>query len=169
MRDSLGGIPIIGIVVFFIVVTLGFLAFNVNYTKAFRMKNKAIDLFELYGGAENCQSCSVCRKELKNYADEIGYKPKDLDCAGYNGTEKFEDLLCYRYRTNDYFSYDEKNDNNVIIDGKEHLYNDVYTKINIEIPIIQKMVTSIDAFYVNGSTGSFIPEEGRGCKSTKLG
>lgn len=161
MRDSLGGIPIIGIVTFFLVVTLGFLAFNVNYNKAFRMKNKAIDLFEEYYGADKCHSDSRCLREIYDYADSIGYHPTDLNCAEYNGTEQFDNLLCYRYVSATYFSYDEKVDNKIIIDANDLYYNDVYTKINIEIPIIKKMVTSVDVFYVNGSTHSFDPKKTR--------
>ena len=42
MRDALGGIVNITIIVVFLVIVSGYLAFNVNYTKAFRVKNKII-------------------------------------------------------------------------------------------------------------------------------
>ena len=44
MRDALGGSVTIVIIVVFIVIVLGYLAFNVNYTKAFRMKDKIISV-----------------------------------------------------------------------------------------------------------------------------
>ena len=53
MRDSLGGIPILAIVTLFIVIALSYVAFNVNYTKAFRMKNKIIEILQKYNGGEN--------------------------------------------------------------------------------------------------------------------
>ena len=82
MRDSIGGIPVIVIVTLFIVISLGYIAFNVNYTKAFRMKNKAIELFEEYHGADHCTNESAgCGKRLKDYADSVGYNPGKLDCG----------------------------------------------------------------------------------------
>ena len=42
MRDAIGGVVNITIIVTFLVIVSGYLAFNVNYTKAFRVKNKII-------------------------------------------------------------------------------------------------------------------------------
>ena len=44
MRDGLGSVVMIEIIVVFIVVVSTYLAFNVNYMKAFKMKNKIIDV-----------------------------------------------------------------------------------------------------------------------------
>ena len=46
MRDALGGTVTLVIIVVFIVIALGYMAFNVNYTKAFRMKDKIITLYD---------------------------------------------------------------------------------------------------------------------------
>ena len=51
MRDAYGGVVSISIVVVFLVLVSGYLAFNVNYTKAFRLKNKVISVLEEYEGA----------------------------------------------------------------------------------------------------------------------
>ena len=50
MRDAFGGAVNIYIIVVFIVFALGYMAFNVNYTKAFRMKDKIVALYEKYNG-----------------------------------------------------------------------------------------------------------------------
>ena len=50
MRDAFGGLVNIVIIVVFIVVVSGYLAFNVTYTKAFKVKNKMISLLEQYEG-----------------------------------------------------------------------------------------------------------------------
>ena len=42
MRDAFGGLMNMVIIVVFLVLVSGYLAFNVNYTKAFRVKNKII-------------------------------------------------------------------------------------------------------------------------------
>ena len=74
MRDALGGTVVLMIIVIFIVFALGYMAFNVNYTKAFRMKNKIISVYEDYKG--NCSS-SECQKAITDYAkDQI--KDKEI-------------------------------------------------------------------------------------------
>ncbi|MBO4731371.1 MAG: hypothetical protein J5597_01005 [Spirochaetaceae bacterium] len=63
MRDAMGGSVALVIIVVFIVIALGYMAFNVNYTKAFRMKNKIISVYEKYEG--KCEE--NCEKEIKDY------------------------------------------------------------------------------------------------------
>lgn len=46
MRDAIGGVVNIQIILVFIVIVSGYLAFSVNYTKAFRVKNKIITTLE---------------------------------------------------------------------------------------------------------------------------
>ena len=40
MRDAFGGLLNIGIIVVFMTIVSGYLAFNVSYAKAFKVKNK---------------------------------------------------------------------------------------------------------------------------------
>ena len=153
MRDSLGGIPVIVIVTLFIVITLGYIAYNVNYTKAFRMKNKAIDLFEEFGGGEACSGSSKCRGMLVKYADTIGYKPDSLNC-GFFGAESVSNLVCYTTNTTDVYTQQNREDLHIVDEGQGTFYNDVYTKVNIDLPIIRNMLISGSVFYVTGSTKS---------------
>ena len=46
MKESIGGTWLIGIVALFIVLFSAFMAYSINYTKAFRAKNGIIDLIE---------------------------------------------------------------------------------------------------------------------------
>ena len=50
MRDGIGSTVMITIIIAFIVCASSYLAYNVNYTKAFRMKNKIISVYEDYNG-----------------------------------------------------------------------------------------------------------------------
>ena len=67
MRDAFGGIANMVVIIVFLVIVSGYLAFNVNYTKAFRVKNKIISTFEQYEG--NCYDPTVaegtCNGEIK--------------------------------------------------------------------------------------------------------
>ncbi len=69
MSDSLGGTVIIVLIVLFITIVSGYLAFNVNYTKAFKMKNKIVDTYEKYKG--NCDGNSDCNDEIDGYSDFV--------------------------------------------------------------------------------------------------
>lgn len=154
MRDSIGGIPVIVIVTLFIVIALGYVAFNVNYTKAFRMKNKAIDLFEDFYGAERCKSNGRCTAKLKDYAESIGYNPGKLDCSHIPGADNVVGLVCYTTGTYDTYTAEERKTLGIVDEGQGTFYNKVYAMINIDIPIIKNMVMTMDTFYVSGTTSS---------------
>ena len=53
MKDAVGGIVNIWIIAIFIVLISGYLAFSVQYNKAFRMKNEIIEAIEQCDGYEN--------------------------------------------------------------------------------------------------------------------
>ena len=138
MRDAMGGTVALVIIVIFIVFALGYMAFNVNYTKAFRMKNKIISVYENYNG--DCGS--ACRKEIVSYAKTIGYSlGSNMTCSGYDGTG-VDGLYCY---------------NEVINQGGRmgnSKYYKIVTKINVEVPIINRIL-DLRLFYITGDTKTF--------------
>ena len=125
MRDAMGGTVALVIIVVFIVIALGYMAFNVNYTKAFRMKNKIISVYEDYDG--NC--LGECRNAIKSYAKTLGYSTgNSMSCP------------------NGYY--------NSLDDAKSKSYYRIITKINVEIPIINNIL-DLRVFYITGDTKSF--------------
>lgn len=50
MRDAIGGVLVIEIVIVFLLIVNSYLAFSVNYTKAFRVKNRIISIIENHEG-----------------------------------------------------------------------------------------------------------------------
>ena len=149
MRDAMGGTVTLVIIVVFIVIALGYMAFNVNYTKAFRMKNKIISVDEDYNG--NCNS--NCEAAIKNYAKSIGYSlGNDLECAAWdaNFQASSSKLYCYQEVTcKDCVT--QENGSSVIAD--QHYYR-IVTKINVEIPIINNSI-GLKMFYITGDTKTF--------------
>ena len=97
MRDAIGGSTTLVIIVVFIVIALGYMAFNINYTKAFRMKDKIVTLYDDYSG--NCLNSSKCQQEIKSYAKQIGYstdtgRSSFMKCpSGYTAANG---IYCYR-------------------------------------------------------------------------
>ncbi len=162
MRDSIGGTVILVIIMFFMVFAIAYLAYNVNYQKAFRMKNKIVSIYEKYNG--NCNAS--CISEINAYADEIGYDTeKNFPCNDIKGQEfnpktstggSFvsgdKQLYCVKgvqQKTKlgeDSGVYDDT--------GKRGCYYQIVTKINIRIPIIENIVGT-PALYVTGDTKVF--------------
>ena len=70
MREATGGALLIKIMLIFITIYISFLAVSVNYSQAFRVKNKLITIVELY---EGWASPSPADDVIKVYLEEIGY------------------------------------------------------------------------------------------------
>ena len=162
MRDALGGTVSLVIVSVFIVIALGYMAFNVNYTKAFRMKDKIISLYEDYQG--NCHNDVSCRKAILDYANTLGYaNDNNLKCdkvgSGYSMDQY--GLYCYKQERVHPGKVDPEADvplyQGVAQDQKERYYYRIVTKINLQIPVIQN-VFDFSAFYIKGDTKAFIVE-----------
>lgn len=143
MRDAMGGTVALVIIVVFIVFALGYMAFNVNYTKAFRMKNKIISLYEEYDG--ECDS--KCEGEIIAYSKQIGYSlGSSIECGNYEG-KGANGLYCY---------------NEVALEGGEEeskKYYTIVTKINVEVPIINRIL-NLRIFYITGDTKTFTIKRG---------
>ena len=116
MRDAFGGLMNMVIIIVFLVLVSGYLAFNVNYTKAFRVKNKIITTIEQYEG--NCgNENSACNQEIISYMKELGYNADtNMRIDGYECQKGHEYIgvqtlhisyllyHCYLYRPNQYCS-----------------------------------------------------------------
>lgn len=140
MRDAFGGIVNVAFILTFIVIVSGYLAFNVNYTKAFRVKNKIITTFEQYEG--RCGASSSCDNQIVSYMRSIGYtSPSSFECP--TGSTK-QNGYCYE-KINAYSTTGS-------LDRSEKFYYKVTTVINIDIPIINKILPGLKIFQVSGNT-----------------
>lgn len=159
MNEGVGSTTIIVIIVVFIAIVSAYLAFNVNYTKAFRMKNKIVSLYE-----ENNGVCGTeCKSKIIEYAKDIGYNPynslrcddQDIKPAGVvteTGRE-VSGLYCeYKIKVQKSSSSDD-----VFLDSNDEYYYRILTRIDIQIPIIQN-IFSLRILNVTGDTKAFIEE-----------
>lgn len=139
MRDAFGGIVNIAMILTFIVLVSGYLAFNVNYTKAFRVKNKIISTYEQYEG--KCgSSSSECREKIQAYMEQVGYSSPKMTKGDYTGCANG---YCYKEIEVEKTSNIEK--------GKK-VYYKIKTQITIDIPIINKILPGLRIFEVTGDT-----------------
>ena len=143
MRDAFCGIVNIVIIVVFLVLVSGYLAFNVNYTKAFRVKNKIISTYEQYEG--NCDQNSTCENKIKEYMTRLGYNAPNM---------KAEDKT-WQCRDIGYCVKEvlvSTKDKNSITERNEKSYYKIKTQINIDIPIVNKIMPGLRIFEVSGDT-----------------
>ena len=143
MRDAMGGTVVIVIIVVFIVFALGYMSFNVNYTKAFRMKDKIISVYDDYNGV--CGS--KCEQEIREYAKQLGYSSGAgtggvITCPGGNYSPK-TNLYCVKEMPATTTS-----------DGRKRKYYSIVTRISMEIPVF-KDVLNFNFFYVYGDTKTY--------------
>lgn len=68
MREAIGATWIFGIVIVFITLFSGYLAFSVNYSKAFKVKDKIVETLQKYNGP-NDESI----EEIETYLSDVGY------------------------------------------------------------------------------------------------
>lgn len=144
MRDAFGGLVNIVIIVVFIVLVSGLLAFNVNYTKAFKVKNKIITTLEQYEG--NCKADSACDLAIRNYMTQVGYSANDFTLDNYECHNGY----CIKQVFVDGNSTDK--DPTIVDEGSTRFYYQVYTQINIDIPILNKILPGLRIFQVGGTT-----------------
>lgn len=150
MRDAFGGIVNIVIIVVFLVIVSGYLAFNVNYTKAFRVKNKIISTYEEYEGACDEES-SECNQKIREYMEKVGYSAnnfeiKEKDGGTTNSWKCFEIGYCSKKIVV------SSKDGDAVKEGTEKEYYKIVTQININIPIINKIMPGLRIFEVSGDT-----------------
>ena len=140
MREAFGGSWLLGFVVLFIVLFSAYLAVSVNYTKAFKAKNKIINIIE-----QNEGFSTSARGQCKN----------DKSDACLKNSKTTEDKI-YAYLKESGFLINDLNDKvcpkgyNLIKDGgycvqsictSQGSYYRVITFIKIELPIVWQTFT----------------------------
>lgn len=148
MRDAIGGVFSLQIIVIFMLIVNGYLAFTVNYTKAFRVKNQIIQIIEQHEGFTE-----DAKEKVDEYMRKTNYELSD---AYTNWCQK-SGMEVYRSSTNGAFCYTiEKVD---ITGGKANKKNyqgaiySIQTFVNIDIPIINKLLPfTAGIFRVGGET-----------------
>ena len=147
MSDAVGGTVTLAIISFFIVIVLGYIAFNINYTKAFRMKDYIVTKYDDYQG--NCNSS--CQSEISDYAKELGYKVASFSCsepeADFVGDKGY---YCIAEHTPTKQTLDTDTQYHDITDKK---YYTIETKIDIKIPVVDNVLGALGAsLTIKGNT-----------------
>lgn len=154
MRDAVGGVVNITLIAVFIAMISGYLAFNINYTKAFRMKNKIITALEEYDGVCDFSNLSDgCTKSIEDYITTIGYNREAkfrCDRSEQNSCSRNRGHCCTLGKGDKGYKVVEYDANNN--DGVNRAYFKVTTYTMIDVPVVNKIITNIPGFKVSGNT-----------------
>ncbi len=152
MRDAIGGVVSINLIIFFLFLINGYLAYSVNYTKAFRVKNKIINIIEEYEG-----HTQAAQTEIFDYINEAKYivparMVNALNSSGYT---------CYETRGYCISSTPAGSSTNKDDDGYRGWNYKVVTFVNIDIPVLNQILPTLGNFLqVVGETKAVDAEVG---------
>lgn len=75
MRDAIGGSFMIKLIIVFLVLYIIFVAVALNYAKAFRVKNKVLDIIEQNEGIKDFDNASdTAITQISTYMNNVSYK-----------------------------------------------------------------------------------------------
>ena len=92
MKEAIGGTWLFNIVIFFILLFAGYMCLSINYSKAFNVKDRIINIIEHNGGIANVESKKdPTVSEIAAYLKKVGYRTKGK-CKVKSGdyTENYE-------------------------------------------------------------------------------
>ena len=152
MKDSIGMVPALVVLFIGIAAISGYIAFTVNYSKAFKAKSRIVNIIQEYeNDIDNGDTLSKIKKDVGDYLKSINYSSTDLllakGCREDQGWQTIQNQgWCYKIvatgsdSSNEYHSKQQKK------------YIKIRTFISIDVPIFNKFFANIPIFYVDGST-----------------
>jgi len=143
MRDAIGGVFTIQIILFFLVIINAYLAFSVNYTKAFRIKNNIVAILEQQEGFTTDGTDSAAG-QIEKIMTDTGYNVEKgvIDRCG----SRDDGYVAVYNNAGGYCLKLNKN-----ADGTG--YYSVKTYISINIPILNNLLPVFsDVFAIKGET-----------------
>ena len=73
MRDAFGGTFMIKLMLIFLAIYIAFIAVALNYAKAFRVKNKIIDIIEQNEGIDDYNDTNGVLGDINTYLGQVSY------------------------------------------------------------------------------------------------
>ncbi len=145
MREAFGGVFSLEILLAFVLLVNGYMAYSVNYTRAFRVKNKIIDIIEESEGYTTGAGKNTAESKISAYIDQVGYGVNGARKQSLRGQEGCSDegycVTCIK---------------NTEINPSDDAYRGtsfrVETWVNIDIPVLNKFLPLGDWLRITGDT-----------------
>lgn len=147
MREAIGGAMSLQIIMIVLIVMNCYLAFSVNYTKAFRTKNEIRSIIEKNEGF----TCSAA-KQINEYMLETNYNVSEqymnwCRSNGYEVAELSNGSFCYRYNKVDVSGTADQSNT------YKGSYYTVVTFVNLDLPLVNRILPFAgNIFAVKGET-----------------
>lgn len=148
MKDAIGGALTLPLIITFMIIVNAYLAFNVNYTKAFRVKNEIRSIIEKHEGL-TCEAIN----DIGDYMNSVNYttsKSFQKWCGdnGYNIITANGRAFCIQAHPVDV------NGDQQLNSRYKGAYYSIVTFVEMDIPILDKfLVTPAGSlFAVRGET-----------------
>ena len=144
MRDAIGQVFALQVILIFVLLINGYMAYSVNYARAFRVKNQIVNIIEQYEGPTNEEAIT----KINDYIEQMSYAADneqmlryqsnnpDAVCPGYNG-------WCYQVHEVSQTGADE---------DRNGVYYSVVTFVNIDIPVVKNILGMGSFLHVVGET-----------------
>ncbi len=135
MRDAIGQSFLVMIIIFFIIAVALLFVGSIGYSKAFKIKNRIIDIIEQSGGYND-----EAEAKIESVLDDIGYQVmvgNTSHCRAKGEGVQVHPSSGTSYGNYDYcvFKYESSEDTN-----RPYTYYGVTTFMTIHIPVIHQFI-----------------------------
>lgn len=155
MKEAIGQTFSLEFIIVFLLLLNGYMAFNVNYTKAFRVKNEIRSIIQKNEGLTK-----EAMKDIDDYMQKVNYTQSEgfTDWCSKDGRDLYvcttpsNRKFCMDVVTSD--KYGTRDGHNIAA------YYTVYTFVDINIPLINRIYDTIGGiFAVTGETSLIYTKE----------
>ena len=146
MRDAIGQVFTLQIILAFVLLINGYMAYSVNYTRAFRVKNQIVNIIEQYEGPYNDEGID----KINEYIDRMAYDVNNQQMLNFQNENADYNPECPGYNG---WCYIEHNVSVNDADGERNgKYYSIVTFVNIDIPVINNILGLGNFLQVVGET-----------------
>lgn len=143
MRDAIGQVFVLQVILAFVLLINGYMAYSVNYARAFRVKNYIVNIIEQYEGPNNQEGIDKINAYIGQTTYEVPPRLINDFQNDYGGVASCQNGWCYI-------------PHEVTIAGGDGditgYYYSVVTFVNIDIPVINNILGLGNFLRVNGET-----------------
>ena len=160
MRDAIGGVFSLQIILIFVILINGYMAYSVNYTRAFRVKNGIINIVEEREGfSQNSKTTEL----IHNYVTSAGYGLSSVQQQKVRNNNTKNGWYCSGQDGYCIKCFDNTGNNRITSD--DATYRGVYytekTYVNMYVPILNRIFTGLPYFLsVKGDTKTVYAKNG---------
>lgn len=84
MKAATGNAMLMNIIIIFLVIVMALLVTSISYTKAFRIKNRIVDIIEYYDGDFSTKKDDITN-EINTSLSSVGYRLNTTKCKMIDG------------------------------------------------------------------------------------